>query len=179
MLKESPSQNPGGWFFKLGNDISVCTSEIIHSLSYWTKSTHCHAERTLLIVMLNEVKHLYNKDSSLALRMTVSVIIYLGNDISVCTSEIIHSLSCWTKWSIFTIKILRCPFGSAQGWRLRMTVSVIIYIVTFIYPLNGVPPQVVMKWTGHSDYKAMRPFIDIAKKAKADAMKLIDDAWGM
>ena len=27
--------------------------------------------------MLNEVKHLYNKDSSLALRMTVSVIIYL------------------------------------------------------------------------------------------------------
>ena len=60
-----------------------------------------------------------------------------------------------------------------------MTVSVIIYIVTFIYPLNRVPPQVVMKWTGHSDYKAMRPFIDIAKKAKADAMILIDDAWGM
>ena len=27
--------------------------------------------------MLNEVKHLYNKDSSLALKMTVSVIIYL------------------------------------------------------------------------------------------------------
>lgn len=44
---------------------------------------------------------------------------------------------------------------------------------------NGVPPQVVMKWTGHSDYKAMRPYIDIAEKTKADAMKLIDDAWGM
>lgn len=44
---------------------------------------------------------------------------------------------------------------------------------------NGVPPQVVMKWTGHSDYKAMRPYIDIAEKAKADAMKLIDNAWGM
>ena len=27
--------------------------------------------------MLNEVKHLYNKDSSLTLRMTVSVIIYI------------------------------------------------------------------------------------------------------
>ena len=36
-----------------------------------------------------------------------------------------------------------------------------------------------MKWTGHSDYKAMRPYIDIAEKIKADAMKQIDDAWGM
>ena len=44
---------------------------------------------------------------------------------------------------------------------------------------NGVPPQVVMKWTCHSDYKAMRPYIDIAEKTKADAMKLIDNAWGM
>lgn len=35
----------------------------------------------------------------------------------------------------------------------------------------GIPPQVVMKWTGHSDYKAMKPYIDIADKAKAEAMK--------
>ncbi len=42
---------------------------------------------------------------------------------------------------------------------------------------SGVPPQVVMKWTGHSDYKAMKPYIDIAEKTKADAMKLIDSAW--
>ena len=44
---------------------------------------------------------------------------------------------------------------------------------------SGVPPQVVMKWTGHSDYKAMRPYIDIAEKTKADAMKLIENAWEM
>ena len=31
-----------------------------------------------------------------------------------------------------------------------------------------------MKWTGHSDYKAMKPYIDIADAAKADAMKLFD-----
>ena len=43
---------------------------------------------------------------------------------------------------------------------------------------QGIPPQVVMKWTGHSDYKAMRPYIDIAEKTKADAMKIIDNAWG-
>lgn len=34
----------------------------------------------------------------------------------------------------------------------------------------GIPAQVVMKWTGHSDYKAMRPYIDIADNIKADAM---------
>ena len=34
----------------------------------------------------------------------------------------------------------------------------------------GIPPQMVMKWTGHSDYKAMKPYIDIADDIKANAM---------
>lgn len=38
----------------------------------------------------------------------------------------------------------------------------------------GIAPQIVMKWTGHSDYKAMKPYIDIADTAKAEAMKLFD-----
>ena len=25
----------------------------------------------------------------------------------------------------------------------------------------GITPNIVMKWTGHSDYKAMKPYIDI------------------
>ena len=40
---------------------------------------------------------------------------------------------------------------------------------------SGIPPQVVMKWTGHSDYQAMIPYIAIAEKTKADAMKLFDE----
>lgn len=40
---------------------------------------------------------------------------------------------------------------------------------------SGIPPQVVMKWTGHSDYQAMKPYIDIAEKTKVDAMKLFDE----
>ncbi len=35
----------------------------------------------------------------------------------------------------------------------------------------GIPPQVVMKWTGHSDYKAMKPYIDIADEVKSNAME--------
>ncbi|MEE6130443.1 site-specific integrase, partial [Chryseobacterium arthrosphaerae] len=38
----------------------------------------------------------------------------------------------------------------------------------------GIPPQVVMKWTGHSDYKAMKPYIDIADEIKATAMEKFD-----
>lgn len=34
----------------------------------------------------------------------------------------------------------------------------------------GIPANVVMKWTGHSDYKAMKPYIDIADDIKANAM---------
>lgn len=38
----------------------------------------------------------------------------------------------------------------------------------------GIPAQVVMKWTGHSDYKAMKPYIDIADKIKSDSMQLFN-----
>ena len=38
----------------------------------------------------------------------------------------------------------------------------------------GISPQVVMKWTGHSDYKAMKPYIDIADAAKVEAMRLFN-----
>ena len=39
----------------------------------------------------------------------------------------------------------------------------------------GIPPQVVMKFTGHSDYKAMKPYIDIAETDAAKAMQLLND----
>lgn len=40
--------------------------------------------------------------------------------------------------------------------------------------MMGIAPQIVMKWTGHSDYKAMKPYIDIADKAKSEAMKMFN-----
>ena len=43
---------------------------MIYLFALQKSSIHCHAEPTPFAVMLNEVKHLYNKDSSLALRMT-------------------------------------------------------------------------------------------------------------
>lgn len=39
---------------------------------------------------------------------------------------------------------------------------------------KGIPPSVVMKWTGHSDYKAMKPYIDVADETKASAMSKFD-----
>ncbi|MCR5697722.1 MAG: site-specific integrase [Marinilabiliaceae bacterium] len=38
----------------------------------------------------------------------------------------------------------------------------------------GIPPEIVMKWTGHSDYSSMKPYIAIADKAKKDAMALFN-----
>lgn len=38
----------------------------------------------------------------------------------------------------------------------------------------GIPAQVVMKWTGHSDYKSMKPYIDVADTIKANAMSKFD-----
>lgn len=36
----------------------------------------------------------------------------------------------------------------------------------------GIPPAIVMQWTGHADYNAMRPYIGVMSDAKSDAMKL-------
>ena len=40
----------------------------------------------------------------------------------------------------------------------------------------GIATQVVMKFTGHADYKSMKPYIDIAEKAKTDAMDAMEAA---
>ena len=39
----------------------------------------------------------------------------------------------------------------------------------------GIPAEIVMKWTGHADYKSMKPYIEIANKAKAQAMTRFDE----
>ena len=44
---------------------------------------------------------------------------------------------------------------------------------------NGVAPDVVMKFTGHSDYKSMKPYIDITEDAKKDAIRKMEAAFIM
>lgn len=41
----------------------------------------------------------------------------------------------------------------------------------------GIPPNIVMKWTGHSDYKAMKPYIDIVDSIKASEMTKLDNLF--
>lgn len=38
----------------------------------------------------------------------------------------------------------------------------------------GIPANIVMQWTGHSDYATMRPYIAIADKARKSAMTIFD-----
>ena len=42
----------------------------------------------------------------------------------------------------------------------------------------GIPPEIVMKWTGHSDYKAMKPYIDVVDEIKAESMKKFNGLFG-
>lgn len=39
----------------------------------------------------------------------------------------------------------------------------------------GIPVNVVMKWTGHSDYKVMKPYIDVADTIKAREMNKMNN----
>lgn len=40
--------------------------------------------------------------------------------------------------------------------------------------MMGIPPQVVMQWTGHRNYAAMRPYIDVADDERKKAMTVFD-----
>jgi integrase len=46
------------------------------------------------------------------------------------------------------------------------------FIVISLY--LGIPAEVVMKWTGHSDYKSMKPYIKIVDELKEEQMKKFD-----
>jgi integrase len=47
------------------------------------------------------------------------------------------------------------------------------FIVTALS--KGISPNIVMKWTGHKDYSAMKPYIDIMDPEKVEAMKVFDE----
>jgi len=40
----------------------------------------------------------------------------------------------------------------------------------------GIPPSIVMKWTGHSDYRAMKPYLEIVDDTAKRAMSAFDNA---
>lgn len=42
----------------------------------------------------------------------------------------------------------------------------------------GIPPSVVMEWTGHSDYKAMKPYIKIVDESKVVNMRRFNNVFG-
>lgn len=42
------------------------------------------------------------------------------------------------------------------------------FVVTALY--LGIPAEVVMQWTGHSDYKSMRPYVEIVNDLKEKSM---------
>lgn len=48
------------------------------------------------------------------------------------------------------------------------------FIVTALS--SGIPEQIVRKWTGHTSYEALRPYLDIIQTATSKAMPTIGDA---
>lgn len=41
----------------------------------------------------------------------------------------------------------------------------------------GIAPHIVMKWTGHSDYSAMKPYIDVADSVRMNAMQNFNQGY--
>lgn len=60
-----------------------------------------------------------------------------------------------------------------EKWELLTThVARKTFVVTALQ--LGIDPTVIMKFTGHSDYKAMKPYVKIVEQLKEDAMNKFD-----
>ena len=62
-------------------------------------------------------------------------------------------------------KIITKPNWDIFGIRMTGRRTFIVQALSM-----GISPNIVMKWTGHSDYKAMIPYIDIVDSIKAESM---------
>lgn len=61
-----------------------------------------------------------------------------------------------------------------EKWRLLTThCARRTFVITALQ--LGVPAEVIMKWTGHSDYKSMKPYIEIVDALKAKNMAKFDN----
>ena len=47
------------------------------------------------------------------------------------------------------------------------------FIVNSLY--LGIPAEVVMKWTGHTDYDSMKPYVKIVDELKEESMRKFDE----
>jgi integrase len=47
------------------------------------------------------------------------------------------------------------------------------FVINALY--LGISSEVIMRWTGHSDFKSMKPYVKIVDKVKEDAMKKFDE----
>ena len=79
--------------------------------------------------------------------------------LSVCP-DFLYLCSTQSKWYTFELF-----FGILLRYHLHFICNALAL---------GIAPQVVMKWPGHSDYKAMKPYIDVCDEIKAEAMKKFD-----
>lgn len=46
------------------------------------------------------------------------------------------------------------------------------FVVTAL--LLGIPAEVIMRWTGHSDFDAMKPYVKIVDELKVQSMSKFD-----
>lgn len=68
-------------------------------------------------------------------------------------------------------------------WCVLLPIVLIVTIFLWAVPVSfyGIEGLTVvqqrMKFTGHCDYKSMKPYIDITESAKKDAIKKMEEAF--
>ncbi len=77
------------------------------------------------------------------------------------------------------IEFVQLSGANKQGIRMKKYECISSHAARRTFVCNslslGIPPNVVMKWTGHKNYKSMNPYIDVTSKATQESMALFDN----
>lgn len=135
---------------KTGNALNIDLNNYARSILDKYKDMHLPEDKALPVIPIVRNNNLLKQIGKLAgMTSQVKRVYYVGSE---------RKEQVYEKWQVLSSHCARRTF-----------------VVNALY--LGIPAEVVMKWTGHSDYKTMRPYVAIVDELKTREMNKFNKDW--
>lgn len=135
---------------KTGNALNIDLNNYAHAILDKYKDMHFPDDKALPVIPIVRNNNLLKQIGKLAgMTSQVKRVYYVGST---------RKEQVYEKWQVLSSHCARRTF-----------------VVNALY--LGIPAEVVMKWTGHSDYKTMRPYVAIVDELKMREMNKFNKDW--
>ncbi len=135
---------------KTGNALNIDLNNYSRAILDKYKDMHFPEDKALPVIPIVRNNYILKQIGELAgMTEQVKCVYYVGNE---------RKEKVYQKWQVLSSHCARRTF-----------------VVNALY--LGIPAEVVMKWTGHSDYKTMQPYVAIVDELKMREMDKFNKDW--